>query len=320
MPCGAPRSSCRCRRTPTSGQDRCSAVPRVAFARVQEDRPLLPGIVERPLKGLDVRHHPEATLCVRVGERIGACGGRRTRRRGATGGELQQCLGRFGRQVIGDVEQRILRRRPHVAQPLDRHAVTQQVVVRRTGEDRGPRRLSRARYCGYVRCRHVHVDVPRHLDLTHRLADLHELRRPGRRMPLQPPPLGPLIRRVVMVHVAEQEARRGPVDDQTDVATNADGPEVLVLRPLDLVQFQPRMRRVHLQVERGRLDGLLLVAGQLREAVGEGVGDAELHQVSISTGTPIWFATSVRRSTATSGALTLTISAYRAAWLYRSRA
>ena len=96
-------------------------------------------------------------------------------------------------------------------------------------------------------------------------------------MPLQPPPLGPLIRGVVMVHVAEQEARRGPVDNQPDVAADPGRPEALVLRPLDLVQLQPRPGRVHLQVERGGLDRLLLVAGQLRETVGERVGDAELH-------------------------------------------
>ena len=78
--------------------------------------------------------------------------------------------------------------------------------------------------------------------------------------------------------VAEQEAGSGPVDDQPDVATDANGPEVLVLRPVDLVQLQPRMRRVHLQVERRGLDGPLLVTGQLGQAVGERVGDAELHQ------------------------------------------
>jgi hypothetical protein len=34
-----------------------------------------------------------------------------------------------------------------------------------------------------------------------------------------------------------------------------------------------------LQVERGGLDGLLLIAGQPGEAVGEGVGDEELYPV-----------------------------------------
>jgi len=110
---------------------------------------------------------------------------------------------------------------------------------------------------------------------------LDELRRSCPGMPLQSPALGPLVRRVVMIDVAEQEAGSGPMDNQSDVATDPNGPEVLVLRPVDLVQLQARMRRVHLQVERRGLHHLLLVAGQLRETVGEGVGDAELHQARV---------------------------------------
>ena len=44
-----------------------------------------------------------------------------------------------------------------------------------------------------------------------------------------------------------------------------------------LWKLQAGMRRVELQVEGRRLDGLLLVAGQAGEAVGERVGDAEFH-------------------------------------------
>ena len=255
------------------------AFDELPLRRVQEDRPFLPGIVERPPERLDILHDPEAPLRVGVREGVGIRGGRRPRLGRAAGGELQQRLGGLGRQVVGEVEQRVLGRRADVAQPLHGHAVAQQVVVRRAREDRGPLRQRRARRRGGGGRRrlHLHLHVPRHLDLAHRLADLHELGRPGCRMPPQPPPHRPLVRRVVMVHVAEQEARRGPVDDQPEVAADAGGPEVLVLRPLDLVQIQPRPSRVHLQVERGGLDRLLLLAGQLREAVGEGVGDAELH-------------------------------------------
>ena len=35
--------------------------------------------------------------------------------------------------------------------------------------------------------------------------------------------------------------------------------------------------RAHLQIERRRLGGPLLLAGELGEAVGEGIGDAEFH-------------------------------------------
>ena len=51
----------------------------------------------------------------------------------------------------------------------------------------------------------------------------------------------------------------------------------LSLASVELVKREPRSRRVHLQVEGGGFRDLLLVTGQLREAVGEGVGDAELH-------------------------------------------
>ena len=296
------------------------AFDELPLGRVQEDRPLLPGVVQRPLQRLHVRHHPEAALRVRMRERIGARHGRRRAVRGTAGRKLQQCLGGLARQVVGEVEQRVLRRGPHVVQPLDGHAVAQQIVVRRVGEERRPRRRRSASRGPFGGRGDVHLHIPRHPNLANRLADLDELRSARRRMPFQSPSFGPLVRRVVMIDVAEQDAGSGPVDDQPDVATDPHGPEVLVLRPVDLVQLQARMRRVHLQVERRGLDRLLLVAGQLREAIGEGVGDSELHQVSISTGTPIWFATSVRRSTSTSGALMLTTSAYRAVWSYLSRA
>ena len=110
------------------------------LGRVQKDGPLLPGVVQRALQRLHIRHHPEAALRVRMRERIGARHGRRRTVGRTARRKLQQRLGGLARQVIGEVEQRVLRRGPHVVQPLDRHAVAQQVVVRRAGEDRGPRR------------------------------------------------------------------------------------------------------------------------------------------------------------------------------------
>jgi len=53
--------------------------------------------------------------------------------------------------------------------------------------------------------------------------------------------------------------------------------EVLVPRLVQLVQAHARIGRVQLEVEGGGLDGLLLLASQLGEAVGEGIGDAEIH-------------------------------------------
>ena len=221
------------------------------LGRVQEDGPFLPGIVQRPLQGLHVRHHAEAALRVRVRERIGARHGRHRTVRHTAGRKLQQRLGGLAGQVIGEVEQRVLGCGPHVVQPLDRHAVTQ--------PDRRPTRRRRTLAAvPSVRQAQSPGGTPRR-PRPHTAAP--ESREPSRgfrraaqrscgRMPFQPPSFGPLIGGVVMIDVAEEEAGSGPVDDQPDVATDPNGPEVLVLRPVDLVQLQPRMRRVHLQVER----------------------------------------------------------------------
>ena len=66
--------------------------------------------------------------------------------------------------------------------------------------------------------------------------------------------------------------------DQADVAADAHRPEVLVPRVIQLVEAQSGIGRIDLKVERRGLDRLLLVARQAGEAVGEGVGDAEVHR------------------------------------------
>src|SRR5437016_7556084 len=96
-------------------------------------------------------------------------------------------------------------------------------------------------------------------------------------MCLELPPLAPRVRLVMMRDVAEKEALCGSMNDQADVGADADRPEAFVLRLVEAMEVEARARRVHLQIERGGLDRLLLVAGQARQAVGEGVGDEELH-------------------------------------------
>jgi len=81
----------------------------------------------------------------------------------------------------------------------------------------------------------------------------------------------------VVVDVAQQQAVGRLVHDEPDIAAHAHRPEVSIARLVELVKAHARAGRVHLQVERRRLGGLLLVAGQAREAGGEGVGDAEVH-------------------------------------------
>jgi hypothetical protein len=78
-----------------------------------------------------------------------------------------------------------------------------------------------------------------------------------------------------MVDVAEQKARIGAVHDEPQIEADAGRPEVAVLRFIDAVELKAGLRGVHLEIERGGLDGFLFVAGEAREAVGESVGDAE---------------------------------------------
>jgi hypothetical protein len=66
------------------------------------------------------------------------------------------------------------------------------------------------------------------------------------------------------------------MNDQADVPAHAKGPEVSVLGLVELVKLHPRGGRVHLKIEGRGLHGLLLIAGQPRQAIGEGVGDAEV--------------------------------------------
>ena len=93
--------------------------------RVQEDCPLLPREFERALQLIYVLHQAEAALRVWVGEGVRA-GGRLHRPVGrAAGRELQQRFRRLGRQVVGEVEQRVLVRASHVIQPRLGNAVGQ---------------------------------------------------------------------------------------------------------------------------------------------------------------------------------------------------
>jgi hypothetical protein len=109
------------------------------------------------------------------------------------------------------------------------------------------------------------------------LGQFDELRRAGRRMALDPAPLCPAVRRVVMPDIAQQQARCGPMDNQSDIVIDPYRPEVRVSGPIEPMEMQTRDRRIELQIECRRLDRFLLRPGQPREAVGEGVGDAEFH-------------------------------------------
>ena len=168
--------------------------------------------------------------------------------------------------MVGQREQRVLVGGADVGQPFGWDAVAQQRVVAEVREK-----------AGFGRGRDFFLHVKRHDNFANGLADFHELRSSSRRVYFQFSPLGPMVGVVVVIDVAEQEVGVGLVDDQPDVAAHAHRPEVLVPRPIQLVQTQARLRRVQLQVEGRGFHRFLLVVGQAGQAVGEGIGDAEVH-------------------------------------------
>ena len=58
--------------------------------------------------------------------------------------------------------------------------------------------------------------------------------------------LGPVVSPVVVIDVAEQKAALSLVDDQPDIAANTNGPEVLILRLVELVKTHSGVGRVEL--------------------------------------------------------------------------
>lgn len=78
----------------------------------------------------------------------------------------------------------------------------------------------------------------------------------------------------------------GLVNDRTEVPIHPAGPEVLVLRTIEIVELRPWIRGVQLEIEGSRLDSLLLLARQPGEAVREGFSDPELHKALASAARP----------------------------------
>ena len=102
--------------------------------RMQEDRPFIPGIIERPFEFLDIRQHPESALRIGMGERIGLDRRPFRHRRGRARRQAQEGLGCLLRQPFGDVEQRVFVGLADLAEPFWRHAVAEQRVVSDPGE------------------------------------------------------------------------------------------------------------------------------------------------------------------------------------------
>ena len=91
-------------------------------------------------------------------------------------------------------------------------------------------------------------------------------------------PFGPLVRVVVVVDIAQHQAVTGLMDDHPNIAADAHRPEVFVFGLVELVETQAGIGRIHLQIEGRGLGQLLLFARQAGKAIGESVGNDELHR------------------------------------------
>ena len=191
---------------------------------------------------------------------------KRDRFRSFPDGQLEQCLRRLFRKTAGDFQETVLVGVAYVLQRFRRHPVAQQLTFGNLLEQG---RLRRRLLLCFHECRNG--------DFFNRLSQFDKLGGAGRGVGDQLAPFGPLVGFVVVIHVAEQQALPGPMDDHPDVAIDPDGPEPGIAGSIQLVESVPRLCRVQLQIEGGGLRHLLLVTGQLGQTAGEGVGDEEVH-------------------------------------------
>lgn len=117
----------------------------------------------------------------------------------------------------------------------------------------------------------------RYDDLLHPLTNLHKLCRTSFGMNFQFATLSSFISLVVVVYIAEQQIIRCFVDNHADITADTHAPEILVFGAIELVKLQPRMCRIHLEVEGCGFGGFLLVCGETSKAVRECVRNTKLH-------------------------------------------
>lgn len=82
------------------------------------------------------------------------------------------------------------------------------------------------------------------------------------------------------------------MNDDAQVAAGTNRPEIRVLGAFDAVETETGMSGIDLEVEDGRLHGLLLLRSEVGQAAGEGVGDAEVHEcllISSPRKRRLWF-------------------------------
>ena len=87
-----------------------------------------------------------------------------------------------------------------------------------------------------------------------------------------------------MIDLTQHQGVLAAVDDDSDVSIHADRRKIRVLGLRQLVELQPGMCRIHLEVKSRGLSGLLLIPCQFGETVGEGVGNSEVHGDAVASG------------------------------------
>ena len=258
-------------RTRNPGRTGEGSLDKVSLGRMQKDRPLVPRIVERLLQFFCVGQNAEAALGVRVSKRIGFDRSRFGRLRFLAHSQFQQSFLRLLRQVLDDVEQCVLGGRPDVIHPFLGHAKGHQFELAQIVEkaDRG--------LCDRRRCS-GHLFGLEDFHLFNPLAHLDKLHGARGRVAFNLAAFGPFVGVVVVIDIDQQDAGGRAMDDDPDVSIHPHRPEIRVLCSVQLVEGQAVRGRVQLQVESGGLRSLLLLRRQAAKAVGEGVGDAELHR------------------------------------------
>ena len=198
------------------------------WARVEEDRPLLPRGVEGAGELVGSRRGGGSGA-----GRRGARRGRASARAGAgwmPAERLMQRLQRLGGEVGGEVEERVLGGGADVGEPVGRDAAEEQRRLRGAGEEGRPRGGCRRR------------SWDRDGDFLNAFADFDELGGAGRRVGLEAAALGPGVGGVVVADPGEEGVGPAFVQDDAEVAGDAGGPEVAVAGAVDAVELRGRER------------------------------------------------------------------------------
>ncbi len=154
---GLPRSG----RTGHSRRTGVVAFNELPLLRMQEDRPFVPGRIQRLRQFVDAGDDAEPALRIRMRKRVGRrCNPRHLRC--AAGGQLQHRFHGFGRQVGSQGQQAIFIGLPHIVQPLLGYPVSQQLLIRHA--EQWPRHLPRRGFSLDIRGNHDFADRFAQLD------------------------------------------------------------------------------------------------------------------------------------------------------------